>query len=73
MPNQIYPSDLTDSKWHLIKDLIPEAKPGGGPRALDMRNVINAILYVIVGGIKWRMLPREYPPWKSVMLRRLAA
>ncbi len=66
MRNQLYPTDLTDSQWELIKELIPPAKPGGRPRTLDMRRVINAILYVVVGGIKWRMLPREYPNWKSV-------
>src|ERR1700759_5284276 len=66
MTNQIYPSNLTHSQWNLIKELIPLAKPGGRPRSLDMRLVINAILYVVVGGIKWRMLPREYPCWKSV-------
>ena len=66
MRNQLYPTDLTDRQGELIKELIPLAKPGGRPRALDMRQVINAILYVVVGGIKWRMLPREYPNWKSV-------
>jgi putative transposase len=66
MHNQLYPTDLTDSQWELIKEWIPLAKPGGRPRTLDMRKVINAILYVVVGGIKWRMLPREYPKWKSV-------
>lgn len=66
MTNQLYPTDLTDSQWNLIKDLRPAPKPGGRPRELEMRSVINAILYVIVGGIKWRMLPREYPKWKSV-------
>ncbi len=62
----MYPTDLTDSQWNIIKELIPPAKPGGRPRTLNMRMVINAILYVVVGGIKWRMLPREYPKWKSV-------
>ena len=66
MNNQLYPTDLTDSQWNIIKELIPSAKPGGRPRTLNMRMVINAILYVVVGGIKWRMLPREYPKWKSV-------
>jgi len=42
------------------------AKTGGRPRSLDMRQVINAILYITVSGIQWRMLPREYPNWKSV-------
>jgi Putative transposase of IS4/5 family (DUF4096) len=57
MRNQLYPTDVTDSQWNLIKELIPLAKPGGRPRILDMRQVINALLYVVVGGIiaifKW--------------------
>ena len=63
---QLYPSDLTNSQWKHIKEHIPPPKPGGRPRELDMRLVFNAILYVLVGGIQWRMLPREYPPWPSV-------
>ena len=63
---QLYPSDLTDSQWDIIQELIPPAKSGGRPRSLDMRQVLNAILYITVGGISWRMLPREYPPWQSV-------
>jgi putative transposase len=63
---QLYPTDLTDSQWNLIKELIPLAKEGGRPRTIDMRLLINAILYVVVGGIQWRMLPREYPNWKTV-------
>lgn len=61
-----YPSDLTPHQWEYSKDLIPAAKPGGRPRSLDMHAVVNGILYVVVGGIQWRMLPREYPAWKSV-------
>jgi len=63
---QLYPSDLSDHQWNHIKDHIPPPKSGGRPRELDMRLVLNAILYVVVGGIQWRMLPREYPNWKSV-------
>jgi len=66
MRNPLYPTDVTDSQWNISKELIPPAKPGGRARTLDMRQVLNAILYVVVGGIKWRMLPREYPKWKSV-------
>ena len=66
MKTQLYPTDLSDSQWDYIKDLIPPAKAGGRPRTLDMRQVVNAILYLVVGGIQWRMLPREYPTWKSV-------
>jgi putative transposase len=63
---QLYPSDLTDSQWNIIQEMIPQAKSGGRPRSLDMRQVINGILYVTVGGIQWRMLPKEYPKWQSV-------
>jgi putative transposase len=66
MSNQLYPSDLTDREWNNIKDLIPAAKPGGRPRTVDMRLVLNAIFYVDRGGIAWRYLPRQYPPWQTV-------
>ena len=64
--HQVYPTDLTDRQWDCIKELIPPAKPGGHPRTLEMRAVINAILYVTVTGCQWRMLPRDYPAWQSV-------
>ena len=60
-----YPTDLTDAEWALIKNVIPPPKPGGRHRALDMREVVNALFYVVDGGIKWRMLPHEYPKWPS--------
>src|SRR6266487_1760015 len=64
--NQLYPTDLTDRQWDCIKELIPAAKPGGHPRTLEMRAVVNAIVYLLVTGCQWRMLPREYPAWQSV-------
>lgn len=64
--NQLYPTDLTDRQWDCIKELIPAAKSGGRPRTLEMRAVINAILYIVVSGCQWRLLPREYPVWQSV-------
>src|SRR5256886_16673046 len=64
--NQWYPIDLTNCQWNCIKELIPAAKPGGRPRELEMRAVVNAILYIVVSGCQWRMLPREYPAWQSV-------
>lgn len=63
---QLYPTDLSDSQWNLIKEMLPAPKPGGRPRTLDLRQVINAILYLVVGGIQWRMMPKEYPKWQSV-------
>jgi len=57
---------MTDSQWDIIQQMIPPAKSGGRPRSLDMRQVINAMLYIVGGGIQWRMLPKEYPKWQSV-------
>lgn len=62
---QRYPTDMTDSQWNLIRKLIPPEKTGGRPRTLAMRMVVNAIFYLVTNGIQWRMLPREYPNWKS--------
>jgi putative transposase len=64
--NQIYPTDLTDSQWEHIKDLLPPAMSRGRPRELELRRVVNAIFYLVSGGIQWRLLPREYPRWQSV-------
>ena len=66
MSYQLYPSDLADREWHLIKSLIPRAKAGGRPRSTDMRLVLNAIFYLDRTGCAWRYLPREYPPWETV-------
>ena len=61
-----YPTDLTDTEWAIIEPLIPPARAGGRPRSADMREVLNAIFYVVRGGIPWRMLPHDLPPWKTV-------
>jgi len=61
-----YPSDLTDAQWALIGPLIPPAKPGGRPRSVDIREVINAVFYVSRTGCPWRSLPHEFPPWGTV-------
>ena len=61
-----YPSDLTDAQFALIAPLIPPPKPGGRPRAVDIRVVVNAILYLVRSGCQWRMLPKDFPPWRTV-------
>ena len=45
---------------------MPEARPGGRPRRASSRELINAILYVLRGGIAWRLLPHDFPPWQTV-------
>jgi len=66
MDRKPYPSDLTDEEWTLLKPLIPPAKPGGRPRHWEMREILNAIFYVLRSGCAWRMLPRDFPPWQTV-------
>jgi len=61
-----YPSDLTDAQWKLIEKRIPPAKPGGRERSVDMREVMNGILYLVRTGCSWRQLPHDLPPWGTV-------
>ena len=63
---QRYPSDLTDQEWTILEPLIPPAKPGGRPRMVNMRQVINAILYLDRTGCQWRALPHDFPQWPTV-------
>src|SRR6266571_4403016 len=66
MQRRSYPSDLNEQEWAILEPLIPPAKPGGHPRTTDMREVINAILYLDRTGCQWRALPHEFPPWSTV-------
>lgn len=66
MERNPYPSDLTDRQWSIIEPLIPPAQPGGRHRSVDMRRVIDGILYLSRSGCSWRMLPHEFPPWGTV-------
>ena len=66
MDTESYPSDLTDKQWQLIEPLLPMAKPGGRPREVDMRRIIDGVLYISRSGCAWRMLPRDFGPWSTV-------
>jgi putative transposase len=66
MEEKRYPSDMTDDEWATLEPLIPAAKPGGRHRSANMREVVNGICYVLRGGLPWRFLPKEFPPWKTV-------
>lgn len=61
-----YPSDLTDREWEIIEKMIPKAKKGGRKRSVSIRQILNAIFYVLDNGIKWRSLPHDYPAWETV-------
>ncbi len=66
MPTKLYSNDMTNHQWKVIKEVLAPPAARGRKRELDLRWVINAILYVVVTGVQWRLLPREYPKWKSV-------
>lgn len=66
MKRQTYPSDLTDEQWRQIEPLLPKAKPGGRPREVDLREVLDGIFYLVCGGIPWRYMPHDLPPWGTV-------
>lgn len=61
-----YPTDLSDEQWELIELVIPASKPGGRPREVDMREVVNAIFYITRSGCQWDMLPHDLPPKSTV-------
>jgi transposase len=61
-----YPSDLTEAEWALVAPLIRPAKRGGRPRSVDVREVLNAIFYVLWTGCQWKALPKDLPPRSTV-------
>ena len=61
-----YPSDLTDTEWALVAPLIRPAKHGGRPRTMDVREVLNAIFYILATGCQWSALPKDLPPKSTV-------
>lgn len=61
-----YPSDLTDEQWELIEQLIPGSRKTGRPREVDMREVVNAMLYLNRSGCQWDMLPHDLPRKSTV-------
>ena len=61
-----YPSDLTDAEWAVIEPLIPAGKKGGGKRRVNLREVVNGLLYVLSTGCQWRAIPKDLPPRSTV-------
>ena len=61
-----YPSDLTDDEWAQVAALIPRAKPGGNKGTVDIREVMNGVMYVLSTGCQWRALPKDLPPKSTV-------
>ena len=67
-----YETDLTDAEWRLIAPLLPAPKQTGRPLSWPLREIVNAIFYVMRGGVAWRLLPSDLPP-KSTAYRWFAA
>src|SRR5579871_3506547 len=72
MRTRRYPSDLTDEQWALVEPLIPEPPGGGRPVKTTMRDVVDAVLYLLRTGCQWRYLPNDFPP-KSTVWRYFGA
>lgn len=70
MARKRYPSDLTDEQWALIEPLLPKpasgTRKGGRPQEVDLRRIVNGILYLNRAGCQWRMLPLDFGPWSTV-------
>jgi transposase len=61
-----YASDLTDAEWALIARKMPQRRRLGRPRQVDLREVVQAIFYVLSTGCQWRALPSEFPPYSTI-------
>src|SRR3712207_243972 len=61
-----YPSDMTDRGWAIIAPLLPPARSGGRPRTVELRAVVDAILFIASSGCQGRMLPKDFPPRSTV-------
>ena len=66
MNRKPYPTDLTDAEWEILQPLIPPAQPGGRPRTVNLREILNGIFYILRGGCSWRMMPHDFPPHQTV-------
>ena len=62
---RVYPSDLTNAEWRILEPLLPPEKPGGRHRGYAIREVVNAIEYVLRTGCSWRSVPHDLPHWRT--------
>ena len=61
-----YPTDLSDAEWNYIKPHLPAPEGFGRPRTHDLREILNAVFYVLRSGCQWRLLPHDFPRWPTV-------
>jgi hypothetical protein len=63
-----YQTDLSDAEWGCIEPLLPTPKAPGRPRVHSLREILNAIFYIVKSGCAWRLLPHDFPPWKTIQI-----
>jgi putative transposase len=63
---KLYPTDLSDAQWSRLRSYLPTPKAQGRPRTHSLRDVLDAIFYVLKSGCHWRLLPHDFPPWPTV-------
>jgi transposase len=68
MDNKRYDSDLTDKEHAILEPLLPQPKRRGRRRSVVLHEILNAIFYILRGGVPWRMLPGGFPPWQTVLM-----
>ena len=61
-----YPTDLSDAEWNYIQPHLPVPKEHGRPRIHDLRDILDAVFYVLKSGCQWRLLPHDFPRWPTV-------
>jgi len=61
-----YQTDLSDAEWSCLESHLPAPKANGRPRIYPLREILDAIFYVLRSGCAWRLLPHDFPPWKTV-------
>ncbi len=64
--DKLHKTDLTDEQWKILGPLLPRQSVRGQPREHSLREILNPIFYLVDGGIKWRSMPHDLPPWQSV-------
>jgi len=61
-----YSTDLSDAEWSCLEGHLPAPENEGRPRIYSLREILNAIFYIVKSGCAWRLLPHDFPPWKTV-------
>jgi transposase len=64
-PPRLYPTDVSNVEWSILEPLIPAAKPGGLPPKWSRWTLCDGVFYIVRAGCHWRLVPREFPPWKT--------